>query len=190
MCTISSIRFLPGPILHMLLHIRQHKAHEVALSECFIRVKSIHAYQPLSPQKTVFITFNVPIMFLTIGGTCSGDEACMEVPWYPWLVPVAKPLNSGSSCKQRDSTRLLESRTHSIFWPSVKSCGIHRPVCFRKPKPSQRTRVTVALLVISRPAQGFRMQTGTLLGDCVETPPGRNSAGFSQNGADQTKRVF
>jgi hypothetical protein len=66
---------------HMLLHIRQHNASEVVMSECFIRVKRIGAYQLLTSKKTLIITFEVPIVSLTIGGTSPPDEAYAEISW-------------------------------------------------------------------------------------------------------------
>jgi hypothetical protein len=75
--------FSPTQVLRMLIQIRQHNANEVGLSECFIQVKSIMAYQlPLTSPKTVIITFEVPMTFLTVGGTSSPDEAYVEVLWY------------------------------------------------------------------------------------------------------------
>jgi hypothetical protein len=72
--------FSPPQILRMLLQIRQHKADDVVLGECFIRAKGIDAYRP--KKMMIIITFEVLIAFLTIGGTSSSDKAYMEVSWY------------------------------------------------------------------------------------------------------------
>jgi hypothetical protein len=51
--------FSPAKILCPPLRIRQPKANEVVLSECFIRVKSIDAYQALITKKNVIIASDV-----------------------------------------------------------------------------------------------------------------------------------
>jgi hypothetical protein len=71
--------FSPAQTRHTLLHIRQHKASEVVLSKCFIRVKTIGAYQLLTSKRTLIITFEVPIVSLTIAGTFPPDEAYVEI---------------------------------------------------------------------------------------------------------------
>jgi hypothetical protein len=85
MCVASSVerfRLRKLIMMRMLLQIRQHKANEMVLSECFIQGISIDAYQSLTPEKIVIITFQVPIALLTIGSTSSRDEAFMHVSWF------------------------------------------------------------------------------------------------------------
>jgi hypothetical protein len=72
-------------IMRVILQIRQHKANEVVLSECLIQVKAINAYESRIPKMTVFITFDVPIVFPVIDHTSSRDEAYMEVSRYPYI---------------------------------------------------------------------------------------------------------
>jgi hypothetical protein len=73
--------FSSAHILRMPLEIRQHKANEGILLECLTSVKGDGACQPPTPRKTVIATVEALIMCLTIGGTCSRDEAEMDVSW-------------------------------------------------------------------------------------------------------------
>jgi hypothetical protein len=73
--------FSPACILFMILQIRQYKVNDVVLSERFTRTMSIDAYRPLTLRKTVIITFEVPIVFLT-GGTSTREYGYMELSWY------------------------------------------------------------------------------------------------------------
>jgi hypothetical protein len=75
--------FSPAKILPMPLRIGQAKASRAVLSGCFIRVKRIDGYQTITPTKIVIITFEMPIVFPSISGTSSCDEAYREVSWYP-----------------------------------------------------------------------------------------------------------
>jgi hypothetical protein len=71
--------FVPAQILPRLVQIRQHGINEAPLSECFIWIEELNGYLSLTPKKTMTFTFQIGIVFCTMGGTSSRNEGYVEV---------------------------------------------------------------------------------------------------------------
>jgi hypothetical protein len=149
-----------------------------------------------SPQKrTVIITFRCQLCF----SPSVAPAHVMKQRWRfnflvsatdPSLVSVATLLNSVSSCRQRDSRRLLESRMRCIFELRSNRAGGIFFYIFASPdrhgRPgSQLPCSSSAVLLRTR-----RMERKTLLRDCGEAPPGRNSVNLCGNGPDEKSRLY
>jgi hypothetical protein len=84
MCAVISIRcFRLGKLCACFFKTDDMKVmSQSCVNVSFESRVSRHINSPSPPEKTVIVTFEVPIVFLSIGGTSSLDEAYMEVSWY------------------------------------------------------------------------------------------------------------